>query len=96
MPKFEAVKLAKAKLRTARVSSFQIMPGYFAYIKQLRQRDARKLQPLDEESVARVRLRPGDAAKDAGMGLTIKRSGDDDYSWTEDMRRREKRTREGR
>ena len=96
MPQFEAVKLAEAKLRTARVSSFQIMPGYFAYIEQLRQRDAGKLQPLDGESVARVRLRPGDTAKDAGMSLTIKRSGDEDYSWTEVMRRRKKRSREGR
>jgi hypothetical protein len=83
MPSFERVKLAEAKLRTVSGKRARIIQEYVAYIEQLGQGEAGKLQPSEGENVAAVRRRLGAAARGAGISLTIKRAGDEVYFWVE-------------
>ena len=90
MPKFDRVPLAEAKMKTASGSSkrAQIIAEYVAYIEQLGAGEARRLQAAEGEPITTVRRRIGAAGRQAGRSLTIRRTGDEVYFWSEETRRR--------
>ena len=81
MPKFEAIPLSEAKLRSATGRRAQITQEYLAYIKELQAGQAGRLQPGEGETVGAVRRRLGAAAKLFGKPVTIKRVGDEVFFW---------------
>ena len=99
MPQFELVPLVEAKISSATGKRAQIAREYLSYIAELGEGQAGRLQPAEGESITAVRRRLGRAAKLAGRGLVIKRSGDELYfrSGSEEgpTRRRRGRSSEG-
>ena len=94
MPKFEAIPLSEAKLKSATGKRAQIAQEYLAYIKELQAGQAGRLQPAEGETAAAIRRRLGAAAKLFGRPVTIKRVGDEVFFWLggqEQTKRRRRR-----
>ena len=81
MPKFEAIPLSEAKLKSATGRPAQITQEYLAYIEKLEPGQAGRLQPAEGETIAAIRRRLGAAAKLSGKPVTIKRVGDEVFFW---------------
>ena len=79
MPTFDRMPLQEAMQKTATGKTAKITQEYLAYITQLPDGQAGKLQPSEEESVATIRRRLGVAAKLSGKDITIKRQGNEVY-----------------
>ena len=90
MPKFDRVPLEEARTKTTSGSGkrAQIIAEYVSYIEQLGAGEAGRLQASDEEPVTTVRRRIGAAGRQLGKKLTIRRTGDEVYFWTEETPRR--------
>ena len=88
MPIFDRVPLGEAKMKTASGKRAQIVAEYVGYIEQLGEGEAGRLQAAEGEPIATVRRRIGAAGRQLGRKLTIRRTGDDIYFWTEETRRR--------
>ena len=90
MPKFERVPLGEAKMKTTSGGGkkAQIIAEYVSYIEQLGAGDAGRLQAEEGEPITTVRRRIGAAGRQLGRKLTIRRTGDEIYFWTEETHRR--------
>ncbi len=88
MPKFDQVPLGEAKTKTASGKRAQIIAEYVAYIEQLGDGEAGRLQAAEGEPITTVRRRLGNAARQLGKSLTIRRTGDEIYFWAEETPRR--------
>ena len=88
MPKFDRVPLAEARMNTASGKRAQIIAEYVRYIEQLGDGEAGRLQAGEGEPITTVRRRLGAAARQLEKSLTIRRTGDEIYFWTEEPRRR--------
>ncbi len=88
MPKFDRVPLGEAKMKTASGKRAQIIAEYVGYIERLGDGEAGRLQAAEGETLSTVRRRIGDAGRQLETKLTIRRTGDEVYFWTEGPRRR--------
>ncbi len=88
MPTFDRVPLGEARMKTASGKRAQIIAEYVRYIEQLGDGEAGRLQASEGETLATVRRRVGAAARQLEKSLTIRRTGDEVYFWTEETRRR--------
>ena len=88
MPIFDRVPLGEAKMKTASGKRAQIIAEYVRYIEQLADGEAGRLQAAGGETIATVRRRVGAAARQLERNLTIRRTGDEIYFWSEETRRR--------
>lgn len=88
MPKFEAVPVAEAKMKTASGKRAQIIAEYVRYIGETEKGLAGRLQATEGESITTVRRRLGAAARQVERNLTIRRTGDVIYFWAAETRRR--------
>ena len=88
MPIFDRVPLGEAKLRTASGKRALIIAEYVRYIAQLGDGEAGRLQATEGEPITTVRRRLGAAASQLEKRLTIRRTGDEIYFWSEERRRR--------
>ena len=88
MPRFDRVPIGEATAKTASGKRAQIIAEYVAYIEQLGDGEAGKLQAAQGETLSTVRRRLGDAGRQLGRKLTIRRTGDEVYFWSEETRRR--------
>ena len=88
MPKFDQVPLGEAKMKTTSGKRAQIIAEYVRYIEQLGDGEAGRLQAAEGEPITTVRRRLGAAARQLEKSLTIRRTGDEIYFWTEETRRR--------
>ena len=87
MPQFESVSLQEALSKTVRPSKrAAIIQGYVEYISQLRPRKAGRLQAGADEKIGAIRRRLGEAAKQSGEDLIIRRVGDEVYFWNRPRR----------
>ena len=93
MPKFEAIPLSEAKLKSATGKRAQITQEYLAYIKELQAGQAGRLQPAEGETVAAIRRRLGAAAKLFSKPVTIKREGNEVFFWVQEQKRTTRRGR---
>ena len=101
MPKLDIVPIEEARAKTATESASirkraQILQEYRGYIDQLKSGEAGRLVAGAGETTATVRRRIGAAARAAGHKLTIRRSGDEVYFWTERRRSANGRRRRGK
>ncbi len=82
MPKFEIVSKDEAMKRTAFTGKRgEIMSLYLFFIEELKEGQAGRLRPSENETAQAIRRRLGAAAKVAGKRLAIKRIGDEIYFW---------------
>ncbi len=88
MPKFDRVPLGEARMKTASGKRAQIIAEYVRYIEQLGDGEAGRLRAAEGEPITTVRRRLGAAARQLERNLTIRRTGDEIYFWTEETRRR--------
>ena len=88
MPKFDRVPLEEARMNTASGKRAQIIAEYVRYIEQLGDGEAGRLQAAEGEPITTVRRRLGAAARQLEKSLTIRRTGDEIYFWSEETRRR--------
>ena len=88
MPKFRSLSLAEAMIKTASGKRAQVIKEYLGFIEQLGRDEAGHLQVDEGESIAAVRRRLGDAARQAGLDLRIRRTGEEIYFWVEKVTRR--------
>ena len=96
MPRFDRVPLGEARLKTASGKRAQIIAEYVSYIGQLGDGEAGRLQAAEGEPITTVRRRLGAAARQLKRNLTIRRTGDEVYFWTERRRTENGRRRRGR
>ena len=85
---FDRVPLGEAKMKTTSGKRAQIVAEYVRYIEQLEDSEAGRLQAAEGERITTVRRRLGAAARQLERNLTIRRTGDEIYFWTEGTRRR--------
>lgn len=71
MPKFEAIPVAEARMKTASGKRVQIIAEYVRYIEQLGAGEAGRLQAVEGEKLSTVRRRLGDAARQLEKKITI-------------------------
>ncbi len=76
MPKFEAIPVAEAKMKTASGKRAQIIAEYVRYIEQLGDGEAGRLQAAEGEPITTVRRRLGATARQLEKSLTIRRPHD--------------------
>ncbi len=88
MPIFDRVPLGEAKMKTASGKRALIIAEYVHYIEELGDGEAGRLQAAEGEPITTVRRRLGAAARQLERNLTIRRTGDEIYFWTEETRRR--------
>ena len=88
MPKFRSLSLAEAMIKTASGKRAQVIKEYLGFIERLGPDEAGHLQVDEGESIAAVRRRLGDAARQAGLDLRIRRTGEEIYFWVEKVTRR--------
>ena len=96
MPTFDLVPLQEARLKTATGRRGQVLLQYAAYIQQLPEGQAGRLQTTEDEKVTTVQRRLTVAATALGTRLTIKRMVDELYFWvepTQEERPRQRRRR---
>jgi hypothetical protein len=99
MPEFTTVSVQEAKLRTIPGRQGVFMNEYATYIQQVSSGQAGKLHVLEQENPLTIRRRLSVAAQALGIDLTIKRSGQDIFFWSEartDEQPRRGRPRRGR
>jgi hypothetical protein len=83
MPDFETVSVQEARLRTLSGRQRQYLNEYAGYIQQLSQGKAGKLHVWEHEKHTTIRRRLTVVAQMLGIPLTIKRSENDIYFWSE-------------
>ena len=82
MPRFESVSMKEALSKTASPSRrTEIVQEYVGYISKLRSGRAGRLRAGDGETTGAIRRRLGEAAKQSGAVLVIRRVGDEIYFW---------------
>jgi hypothetical protein len=84
MPKFEIVPLREAQASTVAGRQGRFIQEYICYIRQIPQGQAGKLHLGEHENPVTIRRRLASAAQARDIKLTIKRSGQDVYFWSED------------
>ena len=87
MSRLAIVSIEEAMAKTASGKRAKIIHEYLGYIRQLESGQAGMLSATEGESAIAIRRRLNQAAKAAGVELTIKRSGDDVYFWSTARRR---------
>ncbi len=92
MPDFATVSLHEAQLRTIPGRQGRYLNEYAEYIQQLPTGQAGKLHTLEQENPLTIRRRLMQAAQALDTQLTIKRSGQDIYFWTESRGEEQPRT----
>ena len=94
MPNFDLVPLDEAVKKSATTGKrARIIAEYLRYIDQLKGGQAGKLRAAEGETIAAVRRRLGQEAKQMGKDLVIRRSGEDLYFWLQQGTRRRGRPR---
>jgi hypothetical protein len=96
MPEFTTVSVQEAQLQTLSGRQRQYLNEYAGYIQQLSQGQAGKLHVEEDEKPTTIRRRLVVAAQMLGIPLTIKRSGNDIYFWSEGEAAAQPRPRNGR
>jgi hypothetical protein len=92
MPEFAIVSVKEAQLRTIPGRQGKYLNEYAEYIQQLPNGQAGKLHTLEQENPLTIRRRLMQAAQALDTQLTIKRSGQDIYFWTESSGEEQPRT----
>ena len=83
MPEFALVSVQEAQLRTLSGRQAQYFNQYVGYIQQLAPGQAGKLHISEQEKPLTIRRRLTVTAQMLGISLTIKRSEEDIYFWSE-------------
>ena len=83
MPNFEIVSVQDAKLKTTPSRQRTYLNQYATYLQQLGEGQAGKLHVYEDEKPLTIRRRLTVTAQMLGISLTIKRSGEDIYFWSE-------------
>src|SRR5918996_4960025 len=83
MPEFTTVSVQEAQLRTLSGRQAQYINQYATYIQQLGEGQAGKLHVSEQEKPLTIRRRLTVTAQMLGITLTIKRSEEDIYFWSE-------------
>ena len=96
MPEFALVSVQEAQLRTLSGRQAQYINQYAGYIQQLAPGQAGKLHVSEQEKPLTIRRRLTVTAQMLGISLTIKRSGEDIYFWSEGREEAQPRPRNGR
>jgi hypothetical protein len=96
MPDFAIVSVEDAKVQTIPVRQRTYMNEYAGYIQQLSQGKAGKLHVWENEKPTTIRRRLTVVAQMLGIPLTIKRSENDIYFWSEGRGEAQPRPRNGR
>src|SRR5918996_3411105 len=95
MPDFAIISLQEARLRTLSGRQAQYFNQYAEYIQQLGEGQAGKLHVSEQERHTTIRRRLTVTAQMLGITLTIKRSGEDIYFWSEGREEAQPRPRRG-
>jgi hypothetical protein len=95
MPDFAVVSVQEAQLQTLSGRQRQYMNEYAGYIQQLSQGQAGKLHVEEDEKHITIRRRLTVVAQMLGIPLTIKRSENDIYFWSEGEAAVQPRSRRG-
>ena len=90
MPIFTRTSVEDALQKTKAVTRQNVLKDYLDFIERLTVGRAVKAVPSEDESMATVRRRVGDAARMSGKDVEIKRGDDGVYFWLK------KRTQNGR
>ncbi len=90
MPIFTRTSMEDALEKTRAVTRKKVLEDYLGFIDRLTVGRAVKAVPSEDESMATVRRRVGDAARMSGKDVEIKRADDGVYFWLK------KRARNGR
>ena len=88
MPKFRSLPRSEAMIKSASGKRAQLTREYLGFIERLGRDEAGHLQVEEGESIAAVRRRLSAAARQAGLDLKIRRSGEEIYFWVEKVTRR--------
>jgi hypothetical protein len=96
MPDFAIISLQEAQLRTLSGRQAQYINEYARYLQQLGEGQAGKLHVYEDEKPATIRRRLTVTAQMLGISLTIKRSGEDIYFWSEPLQEGQPKSRRGR
>src|SRR5918996_1670772 len=96
MPDFAIISLQEARLRTLSGRQAQYFYQYAEYIQQLSQGKAGKLHVWEYEKPITIRRRLTVVAQMLGIPLTIKRSENDIYFWSEPLQEGQPKPRRGR
>src|ERR671919_2638573 len=96
MPEFTTVSVQEAQLRTLSGRQAQYINQYATYLQQLGEGQAGKLHVYEDEKPLTIRRRLTVTAHMLGIALTIKRSGEDIYFWSEGREEAQPRPRNGR
>jgi hypothetical protein len=83
MPEFTTVSVTEAQVRTLSGRQRQYLNEYAGYIQQLSQGKAGKLHVWENEKPTTIRRRLTVVAQMLGIPLTIRRSENDIYFWSE-------------
>ncbi len=82
MPRFETLPVDEAQFNSMTSKRARIMREYMAFIEQVPEGHAGKLDPAEGETTNAVRRRLGAAASALGKALTIRRVENSVYFWT--------------
>ena len=96
MPKFDVLPLNEAQANSATGKRAQILREYMAYVEQVPEGQAGRLQASPGETISAVRRRLGAAANALGKSLTIKRTDEQVYFWVAEQNGRRRRGRKPR
>jgi hypothetical protein len=95
MPDLAIISLQEAQLRTLSSRQAQYINEYATYLQQLGEGQAGKLHVYEDEKPLTIRRRLTVTAQMLGISLTIKRSGEDIYFWSEGREEAQPRPRRG-
>src|SRR5918996_2737178 len=96
MPDFAIVSVQEAQLQTLSGRQRQYLNEYAGYIQQLSQGKAGKLHVWENEKPTTIRRHLTVVAQMLGIPLTVKRSENDIYFWSEPLQEGQPKPRRGR